>query len=127
MPWWSPISPGEVIKEVLERGPASISDLHFQYKERVRQVNQNRDRKRRLRGMTYESFRTFVTRARIAGLVEPVGEEPMKIPPKTPNPLVGIRDTRVVTATRRIYALTDRGRAKVDLWRDVGTLKMSEL
>ena len=119
MPWWSPISPGEVIKEVLERGPACISNLHREYKERMK--------KHRLRGMTYASFRTYVTRARIAGLVEPVGEEPMEIPPKMPNPLVGIRDTRVVTATRRLYALTDRGRAEVEMWRSVGTLKMFEI
>ena len=124
MPWWSPISPGEVIKEVLERGPASISNLHREYKERIRLLNQNREKRKPLRGMTYESFRTFVTRARIAGLVEPVGEEALLYPTRWPTPLVGIREGRVVTATRRIYALTDRGRAEVELWRDVGTLKL---
>lgn len=124
MPWWSPISPGEVIKEVLERGPASISDLHREYRERIRLLNHERDRKHRLRGMTYASFRTFLTRARIAGLVEPVGEEPLTFPTRWPTPLLGVRDTTVAPATRRIYSLTDRGRAEVELWRAVGTVRM---
>ena len=114
MPWWSPVRPGQIIKAHLqESGKASIADLHYAYVQAVKQYNQtlSNPRKSGYRAMTYESFRTFVTRARQGGLLEVVGEEE-----RLGSPLVGVRGNQVIPSRLVYLGLTAEGEAEVAGW-----------
>lgn len=124
----SPIRPGEIIKEtLLTRGPQSINDLHFAYKQRVQELNIDQPGgSSKRRPMVYHSFLNYIYVLKRLRLVEPIREEPMLLFPGLVNPLLSIRvvqhqgqiENRVITSTRVIYDLTQHGRDVDDEWLD---------
>lgn len=123
-----PLRPGITVKQVLmgqiplDDGrlvtEASITDIHNAYRELTRRVNAVR--KKKYRGMTYHSFITMFKFAVLMGLVEFVRSEPMNFPP--PNGNLYTIETgprggkRVVVSTRKIFKLTELGKADELAW-----------
>jgi len=115
----NPIRPGLIIKKVLlGRLPlttgelvteASISDIHRTYRQCIREENQLRDRKHRLRGMNTHSFTTLFKFARYLGLVEFVRND---------NRLFDYSGN-LVEGNRKIFRLSDKGRADHTSWFDL--------
>jgi len=112
------VRPGRMIRKVLAAGPASTADIHRAYREAIDVENgKRRARHSKLRPMTYESFRTYMTRARASGLIRIVGSKPME---KSPNPFMGIRGMRVIeTQTQTVYDLTPDGRDETAGWENL--------
>jgi hypothetical protein len=110
-----------MIKNVLEIGAATGSDIHRAYREAIRVENGRRARKDKLRPMTYESFRTYITRARSSGLIRSVGHKPLnETPSGYIHPLIAIRGKRVLaTQEQTIYELTASGRAAITAWNNL--------
>lgn len=112
---------GQVIKEYLEvHGVASIADLHHAYRVEIDRANEQRGtlRKDKLRSMTYESFRTIITRAKKAGLLENFGSGDIvrPYPGSDQAPFLGIRDGQVVTQRYALLQLTEKGRQATEEW-----------
>ena len=108
------IRPGRMIRKVLAAGPATTAEIHREYREAIRVENGRRPRHNKLRPMTYESFRTYITRAKSSGLIKIIGSKPME---KSPNPLVGVRGMRVIeTQMQTVYALTSDGVKETRAW-----------
>jgi len=109
------VSPGQVIKEtILANGPSRASDCHAAYKTRIRELNLDRDRSVFHRGMTFHSFRSFISRALKAGLIEIVDTAPVVT---TGNQgLQDIRKKAVVEGYANLYDLTDAGREEEVGW-----------
>ena len=116
----SPIRPGPIIKDSLERrGEASINELHNDYKDEVRQHNADQPPAKKRQPMAYLSFVRYVQAYRAKGFVRTDRYEPMLLPPADPNPLVGVEDGlagRVVVARRAIIVLTAQGEAATNEW-----------
>jgi len=117
----TPIRPGFVVKSVLlgqislatgeTVSEAAITDLHSAYKEAVRRENTLREKKDRLRGMTYRSFVTLFKFAQLLNLVELVREESMQFPPPG-DPLLSFRKPdgiHFIPSVRRVFKLTAIG------------------
>jgi len=117
MAWWSETRPGLVIHDVLaEKGQASVAEMHREYK-RLQKQEHERYKGKRHRLMSYESFRTFVTMARLLGLVQRIGEKPIS---EKHESLIRVEDGRIATAKQVLYALTPKGRrTSLETWRNV--------
>jgi len=107
----TPLRSGQYVTE------ASITDLHNAYKEQLRQYNSLREKSRQLRGMSVHSFMTLFKFARILGLVEHVRDETRN------EPIYGNlyrvengNGLRIVTNSRKIYRLSDKGRQDTESW-----------
>jgi hypothetical protein len=97
--------PGFFIKySLIEEGPLNPSELHRRYKDKIKEANGEREKKHRIRGMTYHSFIRYLEIARDLDLVEKHHEEPLE-----DSKLLGIRDTKVVPASRVYYTITPKG------------------
>ena len=110
-----PIRPGLIIKEALQGRPMGISEMHRLYKERVKEINDLRDKANKIRAATYWSFARQCQFARALGLIEKDHEAPLEYPPDG-QVLLSIRDNKVVPATRVIYRLTSAGLAQESAW-----------
>lgn len=123
MPFWSPIRPGIFIRDELLTHEAAASELHRAYMDKFKyEINPTRPRGKKYHPMTYNSFRTYVTRAVYAGLIEAVREEPLEYPRS--DALVGIRDGEVVPQTLKVYALTEAGRSAPEgVWEQLGVVR----
>lgn len=134
----SPVRPGFMIKDVLlgkiplitytEEGrteqivnEACITDLHNTYKELIGQENQLREKKKKLRSMTYSSFCHVFKYARYIGLVEFVRYEPMIFPPPHGHLYqIGKHDgVHVRISQRKIFRLTELGVQDERAWADL--------
>jgi len=108
------IRPGPVIKSfLLANGKASQADLHRAYTDQIFAENIQRkiNKEKPLSKMTYDSFRTLITRARLSGLLEVVGEEELY-----GSPLIGVKDNKIIPARSVILALTATGESEVGAW-----------
>ena len=129
-----PVRPGNTIKDVLmgktplitDEGSkyvdnACIVDLHSTYKELIRQENELREKKKKLRWMTYSSFCHLFKFARYLGLVEFTHEEPMIHPPPHGHLYqIGKHDgVHVRISKRRFFKLTDVGIQDERAWTDL--------
>lgn len=121
MAWWTPVRPGRVVKNLFMSVPPgtaySISQLHRVYKGTITSWNEEQGRisqTTKFRGMSYNSFRTYITRWIQLGLLEVVGHEPLSL--RESSGLVGIRDGQVVEQTMTMLAITDKGRTEEDAW-----------
>lgn len=132
----SPVRPGDVIKRTLmgqlpletysgkiSTHEAAIVDLHNTYKEMIRQENQLREKKKKLRSMTYDSFCHLFKFARYLGLVEFVREEKMIFPPPTGNlyQIAKHNGVHMHVSKRRIFKITDLGIQDERAWADLCT------
>jgi hypothetical protein len=132
--------PGTTIKEVLMGQKAlktgelstevSIKDIYLVYKELIHQENIHRkevrhpksQRYKRLRGMTYQAFYSLFRLAKYLRLVEFVRDEPAHL--SGGERLYSTRKTEngrvdAVPTTRKVYKLTDKGRADEKSWRNL--------
>jgi hypothetical protein len=106
-----------MIRKVLAAGPATAAEIHRAYREAIRVENGRRSRHDQLRPMTYEGFRTYITRAKSSGLIRIIGSKPME---KSPNPLIGVRGMRVIeTQMQTVYELTRDGRDETAGWENL--------
>ena len=109
------VKPGHIILKKLSEGPASIGDIHRAYIDEVKDDNEQRPKKDRARWMTYHSMVCLVRWAKLAGLVEPVEEVPLR-----GTNLLGIRGKKVVQARMIKYGLTSEGfSAGSHVWDDL--------
>lgn len=120
MPFSSPVRPGIFIRDKLLTHEASTSDLHRAYLDKFKyEINPTRPKGKKYHPMTYNSFRTYVTRAVYAGFIEVVREDPIAA-----DALIGIRDGKVVPQTMKVYELTEEGRsAPEELWEQLGLVR----
>lgn len=113
-----PLMSGEYVTE------AAIVDLFNAYKGEVARVNALRPKDRRIHGMRYQSFYTMYRFAQLLGLVEHVRDEPMLFPPPR-GTLIRIEkentEARIRTSDRKIFRLSELGRADERSWSDLTT------
>jgi hypothetical protein len=109
-----PLKTGELVHE------ASITDIHNSYQEQIDRENQLRRKERRLRGMNVYSFTTLFKFARYLGLVEHVRDEPRREPSYgNLHRVENGTGLHIVPGTRRIFRLTEKGRADDESWNDL--------
>jgi len=129
----SPIRPGLITKQVLLgevplatgelTNEAAIIDLYNAYRAVLKSVNELRPRDKRIKGMSMKSYYTMFKFAQLLGLVVLVREEPMVFPPPS-GALYRVEKpdgVHVVTATRKIFTLTDIGREDERSWSNLTT------
>jgi len=109
-----PLRTGELVSE------ASITDIHNSYKELVNRENELREKRYHIKGMNILSFTTLFKFARYLGLVEHVRSEPRHKPASGSLHRVenGTR-LHIVNGTRRIFRLTEKGRADDESWNNL--------
>jgi hypothetical protein len=117
-----PIRPGLIIKEALESGPMSISEMHRLYKAKLYTMNSLRSRADKIRGATYWSFARQCQFAKKLGLIEVDHEAPIGKKPEAHKKLVAIRHGRVSPSNQVIYRLTSLGAGQEDAWYNLGSV-----
>lgn len=116
-----PVRTGLIIKRELEKGPQSVSGMHWAYKDDVNEINSLRSKVNRIRRATYWSFARQCQFARALGLIEKDHEKPSRpYPKRTDNPLLAIRDGKVTESTQVFYRLTAAGLAEETAWYNLG-------
>ena len=114
--------PGHIIKDVLSRKASCCTDIHNEYKARLKEENENRKSlgKRPLHGMTVNSFVRLMAFARLLGLIEFDHEEPFRGhggPLYRTDKADGVITAKIVN--RRLYKLTSKGHEEVTDWDDL--------
>jgi hypothetical protein len=109
-----PLKTGELVHE------ASITDIYVAYKGFLRFKNESRPQEKKLKGMNLLSFTTLFKFARYLGLVEHVRDEPRHEPSYgNLHRVENGNGLHIVPGTRRIFRLTDKGRADDESWNDL--------
>lgn len=118
---------GQFIRDELSRTPASISELHQAYKDKINVLNEGRDKLHKLKRPAYSSFYQYFRHFIVLGLVEQVGEKPVlpKYPGEagitTPDEMGFIEEVAGQLkvhkgAVRRLWKLTPQGETEVEAW-----------
>lgn len=101
---------------------ASPSDIHQEYAEKIKELNQGRVRGSRLKIPTYSSFYQYFRHFVVLGMVEKVGEESTEYI-EAPEEMgfvekVGGKLKVHKGAVKSLWRLTPLGESEIDAWND---------